>query len=137
MEAFEYLQTLCKTVQSLDRLQRTTLFGIEAKPLPYLLCQMNLVLHGVEAPQIDPLNALRFRMSDIGDRDTNRRGRGNIDRDAQTSMSETIIVTYNEAHPVYRNVLGTDMMWRNTVISTVSNLTAVYSLELDIGEIEE
>ena len=48
---------------------RDTLFGIEAKPLPYLLCQMNLLLHGVESPQIDPLNALRFRMSEIGDRD--------------------------------------------------------------------
>ena len=46
---------------------RRTLYGIEAKPLPYLLCQMNLLLHGVESPQIDPLNALRFRMSEIGD----------------------------------------------------------------------
>ena len=47
----------------------STLYGIEAKPLPYLLCQMNLLLHGVESPQIDPLNALRFSMSEIGDRD--------------------------------------------------------------------
>ena len=31
-----------------------SLFGGEAKPLPYLLCQMNLLLHGLEAPQIDP-----------------------------------------------------------------------------------
>jgi type I restriction enzyme M protein len=30
---------------------------------------MNLLLHGIESPQIDPLNALRFRLSDIGDRD--------------------------------------------------------------------
>jgi hypothetical protein len=30
---------------------------------------MNLLLHGIEAPQIDPLNALRVRMSEIGDRD--------------------------------------------------------------------
>jgi type I restriction enzyme M protein len=30
---------------------------------------MNLVLHGLETPQIDPLNALRFKVSEIGDRD--------------------------------------------------------------------
>jgi len=69
VEAFEHLRPLCKTVQELDQLQTATLFGIEAKPMPYLLCQMNLLLHGVDTPQIDPLNALRFRMSEIGDRD--------------------------------------------------------------------
>jgi type I restriction enzyme M protein len=69
VEAFEHLFPLCKTVEDGDRLQTSRLFGIEAKSLPYLLCQMNLVLHGIEAPQIDPLNALRFRMSEIGDRD--------------------------------------------------------------------
>src|SRR4051794_23071754 len=69
VEAYEHIRPLANTVEEFDRLQRSTLFGIEAKPLPYLLCQMNLVLHGIESPQIDPLNALRFRTSEIGDRD--------------------------------------------------------------------
>jgi len=69
VEAYEHLRPLCKTVQDVDRLQRETLKGIEAKPLPYLLCQMNLLLHGLETPQIDPLNALRFKVTEIGDRD--------------------------------------------------------------------
>jgi type I restriction enzyme M protein len=30
---------------------------------------MNLLLHGLESPQIDPGNALRFRLNEIGDRD--------------------------------------------------------------------
>jgi hypothetical protein len=59
----------CKTAEDYRRLQRETLFGIEAKPLPYLLCQMNLLLHGVETPNIDPLNALRFPLREIGDKD--------------------------------------------------------------------
>ena len=50
-------------------MQKGTLFGIEPKPLPYLLCQMNLLLHGVEYPEIDPLNALRFPLREIGDKD--------------------------------------------------------------------
>ena len=69
VEAFEHLRPLCETVEDFERLQKESLFGVEAKSLPYLLCQMNLLLHGLESPQIDPLNALRFRMSEIGDRD--------------------------------------------------------------------
>jgi len=30
---------------------------------------MNLLLHGLDAPQIDPENALRFRLTEIGERD--------------------------------------------------------------------
>jgi type I restriction enzyme M protein len=69
VEAYEHMRPLVNTVEEFERLQRSTLYGIEAKPLPYLLCQMNLLLHGIESPQIDPLNALRFKMSEIGDRD--------------------------------------------------------------------
>lgn len=46
-----------------------SLFGIEPKPLPYLLCQMNLLLHGLEYPEIDPGNSLRFALREIGDKD--------------------------------------------------------------------
>jgi type I restriction enzyme M protein len=68
-EAFDHLKKQCKTAEDHRRLQRETLYGIEAKPLPYLLCQMNLLLHGIETPNIDPLNALRFPLREIGDKD--------------------------------------------------------------------
>lgn len=68
-ESFEHLKKQCRTAEDHYRLQRETLFGIEAKPLPYLLCQMNLLLHGLEYPNIDPLNALRFPLREIGDKD--------------------------------------------------------------------
>lgn len=69
VEAFTHLQKQCKKTEDFNRLQRGTLFGIEPKPLPYLLCQMNLLLHGLESPEIDPENALRFPLREIGDRD--------------------------------------------------------------------
>ena len=50
-------------------LQERSLFGYEPKPLPYLLCQMNLLLHGLDAPQIDPGNALRYKLSEIGEKE--------------------------------------------------------------------
>jgi type I restriction enzyme M protein len=68
-EAFEHLKSQCKKTEDFGRLQKGTLYGIEAKPLPYLLCQMNLLLHGLEYPEIDPGNALRFPLREIGDRD--------------------------------------------------------------------
>lgn len=69
VEAFEHLKTQCKKAEDFTLLQKGTLHGIEPKPLPYLLCQMNLLLHGVEYPEIDPLNALRFPLREIGDKD--------------------------------------------------------------------
>ena len=69
VEALTYLQKQCKKTEDFNRLQRGTLLGIEPKPLPYLLCQMNLLLHGLESPEIDPENALRFPLREIGDKD--------------------------------------------------------------------
>lgn len=69
VEAFEHLSAQAKRAEDYERLQHGTLQGIEAKPLPYLLCEMNLLLHGMEYPEIDPGNALRFPLREIGDRD--------------------------------------------------------------------
>ena len=69
VEAFNYLSKQMKTVGDRKTLQESTVFGCEPKPLPYLLCQMNLLLHGLDAPQIDNGNALRFKLSEIGEKD--------------------------------------------------------------------
>src|SRR5580658_2943928 len=69
VEAFGHLRGQAKRAQDYERLQHGTLQGIEAKPLPYLLCEMNLLLHGMEYPEIDPGNALRFPLREIGDKD--------------------------------------------------------------------
>ena len=69
VESFKHLEKQCKTVEDREVLQNHSIFGGEAKSLPYLLAQMNLVLHGLESPKIDPLNSLRFPLREIGDRD--------------------------------------------------------------------
>jgi len=43
---------------------RSTLRGFEKKPMPYLLGQMNLLLHEVDAPKITRGNALTFSAAD-------------------------------------------------------------------------
>jgi type I restriction enzyme M protein len=69
VEAFKHLQQQVQTVEDRKVLQSRSIIGGEAKPLPYLMAQMNLLLHGLEAPHIDPLNSLRFPLREIGDRD--------------------------------------------------------------------
>ena len=69
VEAYTHLEKQCMTVQQRKTLQAKSLFGGEAKSLPYLLAQMNLLLHGMESPQIDPENSLRFPLNEIGNKD--------------------------------------------------------------------
>jgi type I restriction enzyme M protein len=68
-EGYAHMARQADTVERRAQLQTGTLKGVEAKSLPFLLAQMNLLLHGLEAPDIDPGNALRFRLSEIGERD--------------------------------------------------------------------
>ncbi|MEK7474694.1 MAG: class I SAM-dependent DNA methyltransferase [Candidatus Coatesbacteria bacterium] len=69
VESFEHLKAQVKSTADRRKLQEHSLLGIEAKPLPYLLCQMNLLLHGLEVPRINPGNALVVPLKEIGDRD--------------------------------------------------------------------
>ena len=69
VESFSHLEKQCKTVEDREIVQTKSIFGGEAKPLPYLLAEMNLLLHGLESPKIDSLNSLRFPLREIGDKD--------------------------------------------------------------------
>ncbi len=69
VEAFAHLEKQCRTVQDRKTLQERSIIGGEAKPLPYMLAQMNLLLHGLESPRIEKGNSLAVRITEIGDRD--------------------------------------------------------------------
>jgi type I restriction enzyme M protein len=67
VESYKHLFEQCKTVEDSKVLQKDSIQGGEAKPLPYMLCQMNLLLHGIDYPHIDSENSLRFPLREIGD----------------------------------------------------------------------
>ncbi len=67
VEAFRHLEQQCKTVEHRKTLQESSIYGNEAKTLPYMLCQMNLLLHGLESPQIIKGNSLSQKLTDITD----------------------------------------------------------------------
>ncbi|WP_395095077.1 N-6 DNA methylase [Armatimonas sp.] len=58
VESFLHLKEQARTVEEQVVLQQSV-SGVEAKGLPYLLAQMNLLLHGMESPQIFAENSLR------------------------------------------------------------------------------
>jgi Type I restriction-modification system methyltransferase subunit len=68
-EAHEYLRPSAKKAADLDTLQRRTFFGKEKKSLAYVIALMNMILHGVEAPNILHTNTLAENLADIQEKD--------------------------------------------------------------------
>ena len=66
-EAFAHLMAQAKTESDGAMVQENSIRGGEVKTLPYLLGQMNLLLHGVHVPCIEWGNALRHRLSEMGE----------------------------------------------------------------------
>jgi type I restriction enzyme M protein len=67
VEAYDHMAAACESVEDRRILQRETIFGQEAKSLPYMLAQMNLLLHGLEYPNIRYGNTLETKITEIGD----------------------------------------------------------------------
>jgi type I restriction enzyme M protein len=69
VETFEYLKKSCVKADDIDVLQDKSLKGYEAKTLPYLLCNMNLLLHSINPSNILKRNSLTTPLREIGDKD--------------------------------------------------------------------
>jgi len=69
VEAYTNLEKQCQSVKDRRMLQERSIYGQEAKSLPYMLCQMNLLLHGLEYPHITYDNSLNIKVQEIGDKD--------------------------------------------------------------------
>lgn len=67
VETYQHLAEQVKNVEDRRTLQENSIQGGEAKSLPYLLAQMNLLLHGMDAPNINYGNSLTTPLREIGD----------------------------------------------------------------------
>ncbi len=72
-EAFDYLMHSKGkeklTTKDITTLQKKTFYGKEKKSLAYIIGTMNMILHGVEAPNIIHTNTLAENLSDIQEKD--------------------------------------------------------------------
>jgi type I restriction enzyme M protein len=71
-EAFEYMKDPKHnklTTRDIETLQKRTFFGKEKKSLAYIIGIMNMILHGIEAPNILHTNTLAENITNIQEKD--------------------------------------------------------------------
>lgn len=71
VEAYNYLtENQAKLSSSqMETLQKKTFYGKEIKSLAYIIGIMNMILHGIEAPNIRHMNTLAENINDIQEKD--------------------------------------------------------------------
>ena len=68
-EAYEYLKSQKLSTKDIEVLQKKTFYGKEKKSLAYIIGVMNMILHGIEAPNILHTNTLAENIDDIQEKD--------------------------------------------------------------------
>lgn len=68
-ESYEYLRKKELTSHQLKFLKEDTFFAKNKKPEPYLLGTMNMILHGIESPNMLHTNTLTENLADIQEKD--------------------------------------------------------------------
>jgi type I restriction enzyme M protein len=69
-ESFDYMKaTPSLTTNDLDILQTRTFYGKEKKSLAFVIAIMNMILHGIDAPNILHTNTLTENLADIQEKD--------------------------------------------------------------------
>jgi len=69
VEAFDFLNKKELSTSDRETLQKKTFYGKEKKSLAYIIGIMNMILHGVEAPNIIHTNTLAENLADIQEKD--------------------------------------------------------------------
>jgi len=68
-EAFSYLNKKGISTKDTVTLQKKTFYGKEKKSLAYIIGTMNMIFHGIEAPNIIHTNTLAENLADIQEKD--------------------------------------------------------------------
>ena len=92
------------------RLQTSTFCGEETKPLAYAIGLMNMILHGIEAPNISHANTLELNNNDIQEKDRHDvilanppfggRGRTEVQQNVPIDTSETAFLLLQHSENV-------------------------------------
>ena len=70
VEAFDYMRSRKNlSTSDMETLQKKTFYGKEKKSLAYIIGIMNLILHGIEAPNIIHTNTLGENLADIQEKE--------------------------------------------------------------------
>ena len=68
-EGYNYMLWQINSTSDMEILQKKTFYGKEKKGLPYIIATMNMIFHGVAAPNIIHCNTLAENMANVQERD--------------------------------------------------------------------
>lgn len=94
-ESAEYIRATSKSLsgKDLDALNRKTFFGVELKPLTYLLGIMNMILHRIEGANLEQANTLELHSANVSEKNkydvilSNPPYGGKLAREIQTNFT--------------------------------------------------
>ena len=69
VEAFEHMKKEDRSTKADEILQKKTFYGKEKKGIAYIIGIMNMILHGIESPNIEHINTLSENIRDIQEKD--------------------------------------------------------------------
>jgi type I restriction enzyme M protein len=140
-EAFAYLlQSKKLTAQDIEILQTSTLYGKEKKSLPYVMGTMNMILHGIDAPNILHTNTLGENVSDLQESDRHDivlanppfggKERKEVQQNFPIKTGETAYLFLQHFMKVLRPSGKAGIVIKNTFLSNMDNASVSLRKEL-------
>jgi len=140
-EAFAYLMESKKlTPSDVETLQKKTFFGKEKKSLAYIIGTMNMILHGIDAPNIVHTNTLSENISDIQEKDRfdlifanppfGGKERAEVQQNFPIKTGETAYLFLQHFMKIMRAGGSAGIVIKNTFLSNTDNASIAIRKEL-------
>ena len=140
-EAFAYLMESKKlTPTDVDTLQKKTFFGKEKKSLAYIIGTMNMILHGIDAPNIVHTNTLGENIADIQEKDRfdivlanppfGGKERTEVQQNFPVKTGETAYLFLQHFMKILRAGGSAGIVIKNTFLSNTDNASVAIRKEL-------
>lgn len=140
-EAFAYLLESKKlTPTDVETLQKKTFFGKEKKSLAYIIGTMNMILHGIDAPNIVHTNTLGENIADIQEKDRfdvvlanppfGGKERAEVQQNFPIKTGETAYLFLQHFMKILRAGGSAGIVIKNTFLSNTDNASIALRKEL-------
>jgi type I restriction enzyme M protein len=140
-EAFAYLMESRElTPTDVETLQNKTFFGKEKKSLAYIIGTMNMILHGIDAPNIVHTNTLGENIADIQEKDRfdvvlanppfGGKERAEVQQNFPIKTGETAYLFLQHFMKILRAGGSAGIVIKNTFLSNTDNASIALRKEL-------
>jgi type I restriction enzyme M protein len=140
-ESFAYLQDSKElTPSDVEILQTKTFYGKEKKSLAYIIGTMNMILHGIDAPNLIHTNTLAENISDIQDKDRydivlanppfGGKERAEVQQNFPIKTGETAYLFLQHFMKILRAGGSAGIVIKNTFLSNTDNASVALRREL-------